>query len=136
MHTQFHRFNRFLTSLLVLLALGINIHSYAQDVDIVGEWHGTYNINIGGDRDIVFALAEQDGVMTGVLNDPASGIVSMKIESITIEDGEVHFAIPLIAGEYFGTIHRDLGADGKPVRIDGDWSRAGEFVPITLYRKQ
>lgn len=127
-------FARLLPRLLAVMLLSIAALSYAQGPNIIGEWRGTYNINIGGDRDIVFTLIDTDGVISGVFDDNSSGIAGVSIETITVEGQEVHFSIPRIDGDYFGTIHRDLGVDGRPVRIDGDWSRAGEFVPITLHR--
>ena len=110
--------------------------SVAQIDTIVGEWRGTYNINIGGDRDIVFTITVTDGIASGTFDDEAVGAFGMVIETIGIEGREVHFAIPRIQGEYFGTVHSDLGSDGKPIRIDGDWTQAGEFIPVTLYRTQ
>lgn len=130
------QFVRLLPALFALLMLGSATISYAQTPNIIGEWRGTYNINIGGDRDIVFTLIDTDGVITGMFDDTASGIEGVRIETVSIEGQEVHFSIPRINGDYFGTIHRDLSVDGLPIRIDGDWSRAGEFVPITLYRTQ
>lgn len=130
------RFVRTIPSLLALAALSFATLSFAQSPNILGEWRGTYNINIGGDRDIVFTLVETDGVITGIFDDVGAGIEGVRIEEVSIEGQEVHFSIPRITGEYFGTIHRDLGVDGHPIRIDGDWSRAGEFVPITIYRTQ
>ncbi len=134
-----HLIRHFVRSMPALLAMAVFSFatlSYAQAPNIIGEWRGTYNINIGGDRDIVFTLVETDGVVTGLFDDVGAGIEGVRIENVSIEGQEVHFSIPRITGEYFGTIHRDLGVDGLPIRIDGDWSRAGEFVPITLYRTQ
>lgn len=130
------RFVHFLPPLFAMVMLGVATASYAQTPNIIGEWRGSYNINIGGDRNIVFTLIETDGVITGILDDIDSGIEGISIETVKIEGREVHFSIPRINGDYFGTIHRDLGVDGLPIRIDGDWSRASEFVPITLYRTQ
>lgn len=134
MHQLIRRFVRLLPSLCALAMFSFATLSYAQTINIIGEWRGTYNINIGGDRAIVFTLVETDGVITGMFDDTSAGIEGVRIESVSIEGQEVRFAIPRITGEYFGTIHRDLDVDGLPTRIDGDWSRAGEFVPITLYR--
>lgn len=130
------RFARSMPFLAALAMLSIAALSHAQTPNIIGEWRGTYNINIGGDRDIVFTLVETDGVISGLFDDVDAGIEGVRIETVSLEGQEVHFSIPRINGDYFGTIHRDLSADGLPTRIDGDWSRAGEFVPITLYRTQ
>lgn len=128
------RFARSMQALFALAVLSFATLSYAQAPNIIGEWRGTYNINIGGDRAIVFTLVETDGVITGMFDDTAAGIAGVRIETVTIDGQEVHFAIPRINGDYFGTIHHDLDVDGLPIRIDGDWSRAGEFVPVTLFR--
>ena len=129
-----HSLSRIAGTLFALVCLLLPPLSMAQETDISGEWHGSYNINIGGDRAIVFTLVEKDGVLTGTFDDATSGILGVNIEKISQTGSDVRFSIPRIAGEYFGTIHRDLGTDGKPVRIDGDWSLAGEFIPITLLR--
>lgn len=126
--------SRIAGTLFTLFLLLLSPMGMAQEADIMGEWRGTYNINIGGDRAIVFTLVEKDGVLTGTFDDATSGILGVNIEKISHTGRDVRFSIPRIAGEYFGTIHRDLGTDGKPVRIDGDWSHAGEFIPITLLR--
>ncbi len=118
------------------LLVAFSTSSFAQIETISGEWRGTYNINIGGDRDIVFTIEVTDGVATGTFDDEAGGAIGLTIESISIEGREVEFTIPRINGAYFGTIHADLGTDGKPVRIDGDWTQAGEFIPVTIYRTQ
>lgn len=122
---------------LVLLTLGLLTASatFAQSFDLVGEWKGSYNINIDGDRTVTFTLVETDGVLSGTFDDPAAGMMAIAIESITRTGRDVRFTLPRIRGEYYGTIHSDLGTDGKPIRIDGDWSQAGEFIPITLTRK-
>jgi len=119
-----------------LLLLAFSTSSFAQLETLEGEWRGTYNINIGGDHDIVFTIEVTDGVVTGTFDDEAGGALGITIETLTLEGREVHFAIPRVQGEYYGTVHTDLGVDGKPVRIDGDWSQAGEFIPITVFRKQ
>jgi hypothetical protein len=131
-----HLIRRFMPFLFALAALSFTTLSFAQAPNILGEWRGTYNINIGGDRDIIFTLIEKDGVISGTFDDPAGGIEGVTIAEVSLEGKEVHFSMPRINGDYFGTIHRDLGADGNPIRIDGDWSLAGEFVPITLHRTQ
>ena len=122
---------------LVLLTLGLVVASasFAQPLDLVGEWKGSYNINIDGDREVTFTLVVTDGVLSGTFDDPAAGMMAIAIESVTRTGRDVRFTLPRIRGEYYGNIHSDLGTDGKPVRIDGDWSQAGEFIPITLIRK-
>jgi len=128
--------NDFLKIGVSSLLLAFSSVSFAQIETIAGEWRGTYNINIGGDRDIVFTIEVTNGEVTGTFDDEAGGALGLTIESISLEDGEVEFTIPRINGAYFGTVHADLGTDGNPVRIDGDWTQAGEFIPVTIYRTQ
>jgi hypothetical protein len=108
--------------------------SSAQSPSLAGEWRGTYNINIGGDREIIFTLREVDGVLTGTFDNPTAGIMAVSVESINVNGKDIRLLLPRIQGEYYGTIRDELGADGQPVRIDGDWSQAGEYIPITLRR--
>ena len=108
--------------------------SSAQAPSLAGEWRGTYNINIGGDREIIFTLSEVDGVLTGTFDNPTAGIMAVSVESISVNGNDIRLLIPRIQGEYYGTIRDELGADGRPVRIDGDWSQAGEYIPISLTR--
>jgi hypothetical protein len=109
-------------------------HAFAQQVALAGEWRGTYNINIGGDREIIFTLSGEGDSLTGVIDNPSSGIMAVSIESIRIRGNDITMRIPRIQAEYYGRIRDDLGADGHPIRIDGDWSQAGEYVPVTLHR--
>jgi len=120
--------------LLCLLATGVITSSNAQSPSLAGEWRGTYNINIGGDREIIFTLTEVDGVLTGVFDNPTAGVMAVTIETLVVNGNDIRMLIPRIQGEYYGTIRADLAADGKPFRIDGDWSQAGEYIPISLTR--
>ena len=120
--------------LLCLLATGVITSSSAQSPSLAGEWRGTYNINIGGDREIIFTLTEVNGVLSGVFDNPTAGVMAVSVETLSIDGNNIRMLIPRIQGEYYGTIRDELGADGKPVRIDGDWSQAGEYIPITLRR--
>lgn len=125
----------FRTCLLAcLLGTGLLCVASAQSPSLAGEWRGTYNINIGGDREIIFTLTEVDGVLTGVFDNPTAGIMAVAVETLVVNGNDIRMLIPRIQGEYYGTIRDELGADGKPVRIDGDWSQAGEYIPITLNR--
>ena len=120
--------------LACLFAASLVPVSSAQAPSLAGEWRGTYNINIGGDREIIFTLTEVDGVLTGTFDNPTAGIMAVSVESISVNGNDIRLLIPRIQGEYYGTIRDELGADGKPVRIDGDWSQAGEYIPISLTR--
>lgn len=117
-----------------LLAAGFLPTGSAQTPSLAGEWRGTYNINIGGDREIIFTLTEVDGVLTGVFDNPTAGIMAVAVETLVVNGRDIRMLIPRIQGEYYGTIAEEPGADGKPVRIVGDWSQAGEYIPITLTR--
>ena len=120
--------------LLCLLATGVITSSSAQSPSLAGEWRGTYNINIGGDREIIFTLTEVNGVLSGVFDNPTAGVMAVTVETLVVNGNDIRMLIPRIQGEYYGTIRDELGADGKPVRIDGDWSQAGEYIPISLTR--
>lgn len=120
---------------LTAILLGSSVNAFALEIeDLVGTWRGSYNINIGGDREVVLMLTfDADGIK-GHFEDPSSGVFGIAVESITFDGTDIRFSIPRIDGAYYGTVHADRSADGLAVRIDGDWSQIGEFMPITLFR--
>jgi len=120
---------------LTAILLGISVNAFALEIeDLVGTWRGSYNINIGGDREVVLMITfDADGIK-GQFEDPSSGVFGIAVESITFDGTDIRFSIPRIDGSYYGSVHADRSADGLAVRIDGDWSQVGEFMPITLFR--
>lgn len=124
-----------LTPLLALvLTLMITLPAAAQETVLTGIWRGSFNINIGGDREFILNVSAEGDQLSAVLDIPAQGIMGLAAESIEIDGSNVRFLFPRIEGEYYGVIHRDRAPDGNPVRMDGDWSQAGEYIPIALHR--
>lgn len=124
-------------ALLLLIAIGAG-SAQAQDAieeaDLVGEWRGIYNINIGGDREIIFTVTHDEDGLKATFDDPSRGMLAISVETITFDGKNIRFQIPRIYGDYNGIVLPALGSDGKPLRIDGDWAQAGEFIPIMLNR--
>lgn len=120
--------------LLSILCSFLASAALAQEAELTGVWRGSFSINIGGDREYVLTISETDGALTAVLDIPAQNMLNLAADSIRIEGNNVRFLFPRIDGEYYGVIHSDRAHDGKPVRMDGDWSQAGEYIPITLRR--
>lgn len=121
--------------LLATILLSLCTGAFALDLDsLIGTWRGSYNINIGGDREVVLTLTQGTDGITGHFEDPSNGVYGIAVETISIEGNDIRFAIPRIDGAYYGTVHADRSADGLAVRIDGDWSQVGEFMPIALFR--
>jgi len=125
-------------ALLLLIALTTGTSTLAQDVieeaDLVGEWRGLYNINIGGDREIIFTVTHDEDGLKATFDDPSRGMLAISVETVTFDGKNIRFQIPRIYGDYNGIVLPALGTDGKPLRIDGDWAQAGEFIPIMLNR--
>lgn len=120
---------------LTAILLGSSVNAFALEIeDLVGTWRGSYNINIGGDREVVLMLTQEADGIKGQFEDPSSGVFGIAVESITFDGTDIRFSIPRIDGSYYGSVHADRSADGLAVRIDGDWSQVGEFMPITLFR--
>ncbi|MDP1931060.1 MAG: hypothetical protein Q8L60_06365 [Gammaproteobacteria bacterium] len=119
---------------LIMLCSLIVMPATAQETELAGIWRGSFNINIGGDREFILTISESDGALSAVLDIPAQGMLNLTAESIQINGSNVRFLFPRIDGEYYGVIHSDRATDGQPVRMDGDWSQAGEYIPITLRR--
>lgn len=120
-----------LATILLLSSSG----AFALELDkLIGTWRGSYNINIGGDREVVLTLTQGTDGIVGHFEDPSNGVFGISVESISVEGNDLRFSIPRIDGAYYGTVHADRTSDDLPVRIDGDWSQVGEFMPITLFR--
>lgn len=106
----------------------------AQEPELTGVWRGAFNINIGGDREFILTISADGEQLSAVLDIPAQGIMGLAAESIAIDGSTFRFLFPRIEGEYYGVIHSDRAADGNPSRMDGDWSQAGEYIPVSLHR--
>lgn len=124
---------QFLTLLLALLCTLV-LPTAAQEPELSGVWRGAFNINIGGDREFILTITREGEQLTAVLDVPAQGIMGLTAETVAIDGSTFRFLFPRIEGEYYGVIHSERGADGNPSRMDGDWSQAGEYIPITLRR--
>lgn len=128
------RYRLFPVLVLALLTTGAQAQSTLEEADLVGEWRGFYNINIGGEREIIFTITHDESGLHATFDDPSRGMLAISVETITFDGKNIRFQIPRIYGDYNGLVLPDLGADGKPLRIDGDWAQAGEFIPIMLNR--
>jgi len=125
-------------ALLLLIAIGAGSFAQAQDAieeaALVGEWRGLYNINIGGDREIIFTVTHDEDGLKATFDDPSRGILAINVDTVTFDGKNIRFQIPRIYGDYNGIVLPAPGTDGKPLHIDGDWAQAGEFIPIMLNR--
>lgn len=126
---------RFLFLLVCLTSAFAATTASAQDVVVTGEWHGIFNINIGGDREIIFTITQDGDALKAVFDSPTQGIFAVSAESVTVNGNNIQILIPRVDGIYSGSILSERGSDGQPISIDGDWNQAGEFMPIVLNRK-
>ncbi len=126
------RFLFFIATLACLLTASL---ANAQDARLIGEWRGTFNINIGGDRELVFTITQDGEALKAIFDSPTQGMYAISAESVMVNGNNIQILLPRIDGIYSGSILKDMGSDGQPARIDGDWSQAGEFIPILLTRK-
>lgn len=126
---------------MMVLAVVVGTHtpssdaqSGLQETDLVGEWRGLYNINIGGDREIIFTVTHNGENLQATFDDPSRGMLAINVETVTFDGKNIRFQVPRIYGDYNGIVLPESGTDDKPLRIDGDWAQAGEFIPIMLNR--
>lgn len=122
-----------LTSLLAM-SCAFALPATAQEVELSGVWRGSFNINIGGDREFILTISADGEQLSAVVDIPAQNILGLTAESVLIDGSTFRFLFPRIEGEYYGVIHSERATDGNPSRMDGDWSQAGEYIPITLHR--
>lgn len=123
-----------LSAFSLTLLLAFASVATAQESGLAGVWRGAFNINIGGDREFILTISADGEQLSAVLDIPAQGIMGLTAESVAIDGSTFRFLFPRIEGEYYGVIHSDRAPDGKPSRMDGDWSQAGEYIPISLHR--
>jgi hypothetical protein len=115
---------------LMLCCGGGAMTALAQTTDpLAGTWTGTLVAAPGAELRVVFHIvADSTGRWNGTMDSPDQGATGIPVESATLEDGKVVFAIPAVNGGYSGT----LSEDGKS--IEGTWSQGGNSLALRLER--
>jgi CubicO group peptidase (beta-lactamase class C family) len=73
---------------------------------------------------IAFRFTVEDGLLTGVLDDPDHGIVGVELLQLRLDKEGLGFALPAVGASYEGSV----SADGK--EISGHWKQGGNKIPL------
>lgn len=116
------------TLLLSLLAGCLNITGASQtDSLITGIWQGVLTIS-GFQLNIVFNVAETDGILTTTLDSPDQNAYGIKVDSTSFKNDSVYFGIREIKGFFDGIFQSDS--------ISGTWHQGGNAWPLILKKTE
>ena len=93
-----------------------------------GSWVGELNVvQANVTLAIVFRFEDNaSGEFVGFLDSPDQGANNIAVTNIELNDGELSFAIPQIAGEYRGTLAGEM--------LDGTFTQVGQALPLVMRR--
>ncbi|MDT8428455.1 MAG: hypothetical protein RQ757_06785 [Pseudomonadales bacterium] len=86
-------------------------------------------------REIIFHLKRDSAGYTGTLDYPAMASAGVSIDRIQLDGDSISLLVNAMQAEYFGSIEWADVDKTQIRRIIGDWSQAGEYVPVTLTHK-
>jgi len=96
--------------------------------EIDGDWEGA--LNVGGTilRLVLHVVTYEDG-MSATLDSPDQNARDIPVTSITRTGAIVQFELRQLQGSYRGTL------DAARTTLDGDWSQAGNSLPLIFKRR-
>jgi uncharacterized protein len=115
------------TIAIAVLLLIAGTASTADAQTVVGDWQGTLTAGATGLRVAVHITADADGKFTGTLDSLDQGARGIRIGAITVNDRQVTFTVPAVAGSFTGRVSDDGNT------IDGSWTQ-GASLPLVLTR--
>lgn len=114
--------------ILVFAAVILAAH-LASAQDIAGDWQGTLTTGMGELRMVLHVMKAPDGSLKALLDSPDQAMVGINVDTITFDNGKLHFMLKPINGNYDGT----LKGNGS---FNGNWSQGaqGAKLPLVLAR--
>ncbi|PVX51083.1 dipeptidyl aminopeptidase/acylaminoacyl peptidase [Balneicella halophila] len=91
--------------------------------DIAGDWKGTLDVQ-GMQMEIIFHIANENGVLTTTIDVPAQGATGIPIESTEFSENTLKISSSQMQMSYEGTL-----ADNT---VNGTYKQAGMELPLTL----
>jgi hypothetical protein len=91
-----------------------------------GSWEGALDTGSQKLRIALKLTRGADGIASGVLTSLDQNNAEIPITTITQKENRLDFQIPAVNGAYSGT----LSGDGS--RITGNWTQAGEALPLVF----
>jgi pimeloyl-ACP methyl ester carboxylesterase len=116
--------------ILAVIIAALPLLAFAQVVDpasLAGTWKGALDLP-GQKLPIVFHLVYTDGQLSATWDSPAQGAMGLATKSVFLDDLRVSIDIPVVAGEYVGTLEPGLNL------VKGTWKQGGGSMSLDLER--
>ncbi len=113
-----------------IMTLILSVFMVAQSSDpakIAGDWEGTLSVQ-GQSLRLVIHIKYADNELSATLDSPDQGANGFKVDTITLKDDKLNFAINQFQGSYEGTLK-----DGK---FEGKWSQGGQTLDLNLAKQK
>lgn len=121
---------------ITLVALGARLFAADMAYPLNGSWSGNFMIGPEDQREIIFHIKQDNAGYAGTLDYPAMASAGVRIDRIQLDGDSISLLINAMQAEYFGSIQWSNPEKTQIERIIGDWSQAGEYVPVILSRKE
>lgn len=120
------------TLMLPVIAL-----AQGEQHDITGDWQGELDAARYEPIPVVLHIqpsTEQTGELTGSLDFPSQYRTGLPIGAIRINGSNVSIMLNSVQAEFYGELTLDDSGQ-QVLSMQGDWSQAGEHVPLELTRQ-
>lgn len=106
----------------------ISTTANSQTKGIAGIWQGALKVS-GIQLRIVFNISKaDDGSLKATMDSPDQGVKGIKVEKATFVESKVILSMPMLKGEYNGTL------DETGMKIAGTWTQSGRTFQLDLER--
>ena len=113
----------------LLLASAASPGSAQDGANLAGDWEGVLKVNAAVELRLVLHVAKaEDGAIAATLESPDQGPGLARVDSISLTDRSVGFAVKANGGVFAGKLD-EAGAE-----IAGEWTQGPSRLPLTLRR--
>jgi len=118
--------------------LTLPLLTQAQDstYNIIGDWQGELDAARYEPIPVILHIepaAEQTGSFTGTVDFPSQYRTGLPINNIRINGNNISIMLNEVQAEFYGELILDSDQQ-KVLAMQGDWSQAGEYVPMEITR--
>lgn len=111
-----------ISAILGLSVVAITAPATAQTV--VGDWHGSLDVN-GTKLPLAVHIQQgPDGKLTGTMDSPNQGAIDLPIGEVSMDAGVLTVTLPRVQGRYVGKWDAEAG------RWKGEWRQGGAVFPL------
>jgi hypothetical protein len=88
----------------------------AQAQEVVGDWIGTLETGMSDLRIVLHVTKSDDGTLKATMDSPDQGVAGLVVDSITLENSKLKFAVTVIKASYEGKVKNANS-------ITGNWTQ-------------